>query len=230
MGAPDRRRRLSVDDRRAELLLIGAELFAERPYDEVRITQVADLAGVSRGLLYHYFPTKQAFAIAVTQQACGHLFADAEQSAGLDPGGSPVEQLRLVLDGYIQFAADNERPYRAMHTGLVADPVVRELRRKDLAEHERRVLAAFVVDTEPSEELRVAVRGWLAFVIAICLDWLERRSLSRAEIVELCVRALLDIVAAHEGRRSQRQSRTRNPKHTPSSDVLRAGRVEPDSR
>lgn len=194
MGAQaKRRRRLSVDDRRSELLRIGAELFAEHPYEDVRISRVADLAGVSRGLLYHYFPTKQDFAIAVTQQACGHLFAGFEP----EPAGTPEVQLRAVLDAYVQFAAENEHSYRAMHTGLVADPVVRELRRADLAGHERRVLAAFVPDGEPAEALVVAVRGWLAFVIAVCLDWLDRRSVPRAELVELCVRALLDIVAAH---------------------------------
>lgn len=196
VGEPaSRRRRLSTDDRRAELLRIGAALFAERPYDDVRITEIADLGGVSRGLLYHYFPTKQDFAIAVTQQACGSMFEAAEP----DPTVSPVEQLRAVLDGYVRFAAEHEHPYRAMHTGLVADPVVRELRRQDLAEHERRVLATFLPDVEPPEALRVAVRGWLAFVIAVCLDWLDRRSVDRAEIVELCVRSLLDIVAAHRG-------------------------------
>lgn len=53
------RRRLSTEERREQLLSVGARLFSESPYDEVWIEQVAEIAGVSRGLLYHYFPTKR---------------------------------------------------------------------------------------------------------------------------------------------------------------------------
>jgi AcrR family transcriptional regulator len=52
------RRRLDPEQRRAQLLDIGARLFAERAYEDVWIEEVAELAGVSRGLMYHYFPTK----------------------------------------------------------------------------------------------------------------------------------------------------------------------------
>jgi AcrR family transcriptional regulator len=52
------RQRLSPERRREQLLQIGARLFAEHPYEDVWIEEVAELAGVSRGLLYHYFPTK----------------------------------------------------------------------------------------------------------------------------------------------------------------------------
>ena len=39
------RRRLSPEDRRAELLALGAEVFGKRPYDEVRIDEIAERAG-----------------------------------------------------------------------------------------------------------------------------------------------------------------------------------------
>jgi len=53
------RRRLSPEDRRAELLALGAEVFGKRPYDEVRIDEIAERAGVSRALMYHYFPISE---------------------------------------------------------------------------------------------------------------------------------------------------------------------------
>ena len=52
-------------DRRAERLALGAEVFGKRPYDEVRIDEIAERAGVSRALMYHYFPEKRAFFAAV---------------------------------------------------------------------------------------------------------------------------------------------------------------------
>lgn len=158
-------------------------------YDEVRITEVADLAGISRGLLYYYFPTKQDFAIAVTQIACGQVFADANP----DPSLPVADQLRRVLTDYVAFAAENADSYRAMHTGLIADARVRELRRADLARHEARVLAALGVGDTASPLLVTAVRAWLAFVIAAVLDWLAQRATSSEAVVELCTQALVDI-------------------------------------
>jgi len=65
MAAP--RRRLSPDARRTELLTLGAEVFGQRPYDEVRIDEISERAGVSRALMYHYFPDKRAFFAAVVR-------------------------------------------------------------------------------------------------------------------------------------------------------------------
>jgi AcrR family transcriptional regulator len=62
------RRRLSTGERREQLLSVGARLFSESPYDDVWIEQVAEIAGVSRGLLYHYFPTKRDFFAAVVER------------------------------------------------------------------------------------------------------------------------------------------------------------------
>ncbi len=62
------RRRLSTEERREQLLTVGARLFSEDPYDDVWIEQVAEIAGVSRGLLYHYFPTKRDFFAAVVER------------------------------------------------------------------------------------------------------------------------------------------------------------------
>ena len=68
-----RRRRLSVDDRRDELLRVGMELFSTRAYDEIWVEEIADRAGVSRGLLYHYFPTKRDFYVAVNRAAAAEV-------------------------------------------------------------------------------------------------------------------------------------------------------------
>jgi AcrR family transcriptional regulator len=71
---PTARRRLSPEDRRAELLALGAEVFGKRPYDEVRIDEIAERAGVSRALMYHYFPDKRAFFAAVVRDEADRLY------------------------------------------------------------------------------------------------------------------------------------------------------------
>lgn len=190
MTPPNKSRvRLRPEARRDQLLAIGARMLAERHLDEVQISEIAERAGVSRGLLYHYFPTKQDFAIAVARSACAEVFAVEP-----DPELPVAERARLVLEGYVDFAEANRDAYRAMHTSLVADPRVRELRAADLAGHERRVLGAFGID-EPAPILRAAIRGWLAFVIAVILDWLAGgEAMPREDVVELCTRALIDLV------------------------------------
>src|SRR6476660_7577743 len=73
-GSSATRRRLSPDDRRNELLALGAEVCGHRPYDEVRIDEIAERAGVSRALMYHYFPDKRAFFAAVVRAEGERLF------------------------------------------------------------------------------------------------------------------------------------------------------------
>ena len=54
-------RRLDVDERRQQLLERGAELFTTHPYDELSMSKIAAEVGISKALLYHYFPSKQAY-------------------------------------------------------------------------------------------------------------------------------------------------------------------------
>ena len=86
MGSP-LRSRLAVDERRAQLLELGLRLFGTRPYDEVSIDDIAADAGVSKGLLYHYFGSKRAFYVATVQHAAAVLL-EALTSVDQDlPGG-----------------------------------------------------------------------------------------------------------------------------------------------
>jgi AcrR family transcriptional regulator len=44
---------------------LGAKLFASRSYDELSMAGVAREAGVSKALLYHYFPSKRDYFAAI---------------------------------------------------------------------------------------------------------------------------------------------------------------------
>src|ERR1700679_3746375 len=93
------RARLEVDERRAQLVRLGIDLFAARSYDEVSIDELARAAGVSKGLLYHYFPTQRDFYIATVNDAARQLLALTETSPALPP----VERLRASLDAYLDY-------------------------------------------------------------------------------------------------------------------------------
>ncbi|MEW2048237.1 TetR/AcrR family transcriptional regulator [Streptomyces sp. NBC_00377] len=193
------RRRLSTEERREQLLSVGARLFSESPYDDVWIEQVAEIAGVSRGLLYHYFPTKRDFFAAVVERESERML----RMTAAVPGVPVREQLVSGLDTYLEYVETHAHGYRAFHRADAAgDRAVRKVYRQALAAQERQMLAALGADPEfgpvfeERPDVRLAVRGWLAFTTAVCLEWLRGSDLSREQVRELCARALLGVISA----------------------------------
>src|SRR6478735_5269357 len=191
------RRRLSTGERREQLLSVGARLFSESPYDEVWIEQVAEIAGVSRGLLYHYFPTKRDFFAAVVERESERML----RMTAAVPGVPVREQLTAGLDAYPEYVDAPAHGYRAFHRADAAgDRAVRRVYRRALAAQERQILAALAQDPEYGPALearpdtRLAVRGWLAFTTAVCLEWLRGSGPDREQVRDLCARALLGVL------------------------------------
>lgn len=192
------RRRLSTEERREQLLSVGARLFSENPYDDVWIEQVAEIAGVSRGLLYHYFPTKRDFFAAVVERESARML----RMTAAVPGVPVREQLAAGLDVFLAYVEEHAHGFRAFHRADAAgDQAVRRVYHRSLAAQERQILAALEADPELGRaagqrpDLRIAVRGWLAFTTAVCLEWLRGAELSREQVRDLCARALLGVVA-----------------------------------
>ncbi|MEV8599504.1 TetR/AcrR family transcriptional regulator [Streptomyces griseoviridis] len=193
------RRRLSTQERREQLLAVGARLFSESPYDDVWIEQVAEIAGVSRGLLYHYFPTKRDFFAAVVERESERMLRMTEAV----PGVPAREQLAAGLDTYLEYVHAHAHGFRAFHRADAAgDQAVRKVYQRALAAQERQILAALAGDPEFGAAVRdrpdaaLAVRGWLAFTTAVCLEWLRGPGLSREQVRDLCARALLGVIAS----------------------------------
>ncbi|MFF1721173.1 TetR/AcrR family transcriptional regulator [Streptomyces sviceus] len=191
------RRRLSTEERREQLLSVGARLFSESPYDDVWIEQVAEIAGVSRGLLYHYFSTKQDFFAAVVERESERMLA---MTAAV-PGVPVREQLTAGLDTYLEYVHTHAHGFRAFHRADAAgDQAVRRVYHRALAAQEAQILAALAADPEFGAQakerldLQLAVRGWLAFTTAVCLEWLRGSDLSREQVRDLCARALLGVL------------------------------------
>lgn len=192
------RRRLSTGERREQLLSVGARLFSESPYDEVWIEQVAEIAGVSRGLLYHYFPTKRDFFAAVVERESERML----RLTAAVPGTPVREQLSAGLDTFLAYVEAHAHGFRAFHRADAAgDQAVRRVYQRALAAQEQQILAALDADPdvpggiEDRPELRIAVRGWLAFTTAVCLEWLRGSELTREQLRDLCARALLGAIA-----------------------------------
>ncbi|MFB7509659.1 TetR/AcrR family transcriptional regulator [Streptomyces broussonetiae] len=192
------RRRLSTAERREQLLSVGSRLFSESPYDEVWIEQVAEIAGVSRGLLYHYFPNKRDFFAAVVERESERML----RMTAAVPGVPVREQLGAGLDAYLGYVRAHAHGFRAFHRADAAgDQVVRRVYQRALAAQEKQILAALAADPEfgpvfeTAPQVRLAVRGWLAFTTAVCLEWLRDGELTQEQVRDLCARALLGVIA-----------------------------------
>jgi hypothetical protein len=113
-----------------------------------------------------------------------------------DPSLPFVAQVTVGLDGCFDYVEQNAAGYRVLHRAAVAaNASVRAIVEESFAEQERRVLERLRVADRYAEIVRLSVRGWLAFVAAVCLDWLERPSVSREALRDLCAQTLLTALA-----------------------------------
>jgi AcrR family transcriptional regulator len=177
--------RLQVDERRRQLLDAGALLFAQNSFDEISMREVAAAAGVSKALLYHYFPSKiELFKAAVAEKA-------AELQRLIEPSGegSPLDQLTVSLDAYLAWIEGNAQTWSKLMQSAATLPDAR-----DVVEGFRRrttdlVLAQLTGARKPRPALRTAIKGWLGYMDAAILDWTERKDLPRAKLRDLLLAA-----------------------------------------
>lgn len=197
------RRRLSPEDRRNELLALGAEVFGQRPYDEVRIDEIAERAGVSRALMYHYFPDKRAFFAAVVKAEGERLFEATNTPP--EPGLSLFEQLRAGVLAYLRY--DEEHPHGAWaaYMGMGrSDPVLRGIEDIDNDRQANRITdriteASGALDSKVERDLRITIYGWLAFTFEMCRQRIMDPSIDAGYVADACAHALLDAVGRVPG-------------------------------
>jgi AcrR family transcriptional regulator len=185
--------RLDVDERRRRLLEVGAELFATHAYQELSMADIARAAGISKALLYHYFPSKQAFLRAVLGQFAGEVAALTEP----DPGKAPLEQLSDALDAFLAWVGANGLAYRKLLQSAGGVPEVGELIERVRRPTAERILAGITVPGEAVvPAARAAVAAWLWFMDGAILDWLEHDDFDRDQLRGLLIGTLLGALAS----------------------------------
>ncbi|MEA2256439.1 MAG: hypothetical protein QOG35_2484 [Solirubrobacteraceae bacterium] len=182
--------RLENDERRRRLLELGADLFTRHAYDEISMSEIAREAGISKALLYHYFPSKRDYFVATLAGGAEELRRRVEP----DPDLPPVEALMGALDAYLRWVEDNADAYVKLFQSAGAVPEVRQLVGAVRDATGDRILEGLGAAGDP--RARTAVRGWLWFMDGACLDWIAHRDLPRSDVHGLLLGTLAGALTA----------------------------------
>lgn len=171
MATREKRTRLDPVARRAQLIALGVEMLATRTLDALSVEDIAKKAGISRGLLFHYFSSKQEFHTEVARAAAADLLQRTEPDVALPP----VEALRGAIGAFIGYVEENPDNYKSLVRGAASgDAQMRAIfdaTRATLAGRVVQVVGQLGFALGPRAEL--AVHGWVAFVEECTIRWID---------------------------------------------------------
>ncbi len=192
MGA-SARVRMTPEDRRRQLVGIGLRKFVERPVQELSLDEVAAEAGVSRGLLFHYFPTKTDYHRAVVEAARRRVGRNVSPDAGV-LGGAAVRQ---VVERFLDQVARRRASYVALVLGQA--PIARAAGEDPVETVREHVAGVVARATDLPDAALPAVHGWVAYLEDRALQWsalpVVERDAGRLALVDHCTRALTLLTA-----------------------------------
>ncbi|MFJ9027344.1 TetR/AcrR family transcriptional regulator [Streptomyces sp. NPDC102274] len=173
------RRRMGVEERKQQLIGVALELFSRRSPEDVSIDEIAAAAGISRPLVYHYFPGKQSLYEAAVRRA-----ADDLATRFLEPREGPLgARLLRVMGRFFDFVDEHGAGFFALMRGgpavgsSTANAVIDEVRQ---AAYEQ-ILAHLGVG-DPPARLELVVRSWVSLAETTALVWLDGRRVPRREL------------------------------------------------
>lgn len=187
MTSTSGRIRMSPESRREQLLELGTRLLSTRTLDEISIEVLAEEAGISRGLLYHYFGSKQEFHVAVVRRAVEDLVAITAPRDIEDP----LEQLAVSIGAYLDYVVENHTGYvslvRAASGGNEELRAIYREGRRSLIDRIFEVtgpdgLDALGVTDTPM--IRLLANGWAAMAEEVILEWVaDDRGITREDLL-----------------------------------------------
>ncbi len=189
-----RRRRLEPDERRAQILARAIEMFGERPYAAVSTAELAQRAGVARGLINHYFGNKRDLYLAVVRRMV--TLPRADEFAV--PTGSTRERIEASVRWLLDTISEHGSTWVKVtsHEGVGDDPEVQQiLDAADDAAAQRLLMMIGLPDTAAhTEPRRAMVRAYGGLVKVAGREWLTRGTMTREQVHALLVDMLSTLV------------------------------------
>ncbi len=180
---------MSPHARRRQFIDLGVGLAQEQPLETITIDAVAEAAGVSKGLLFHYFESKADFHLAVVREQADEMLARTAPRDDLD---DPLATLHASVGAYVDYVAHNGKGFVGVIRGSAsADEDIRAVADATRAAMSERILdhgAALGIERSPVIEMTIG--GWMAYIEELLVRWLSDPVVERDELVELMVAAL----------------------------------------
>lgn len=189
---------MGVEERRQQLIGVALDLFSRRSPDEVSIDEIASAAGISRPLVYHYFPGKLSLYEAALKRASEDL-----ASRFAEPHEGPLgARLLRVMGRFFDFVDEHGPGFSALMRG---GPAVGSTTTNALVDSVRQAAYEQILShlgvAEASPRLELVVRSWISLAESTALIWLDGRRIPRAELERQLVHdfaALAAVGAAHD--------------------------------
>ena len=163
--------RLTAEDRKKQLVRIGLMMLRTQPIHELSIDAIAGQAGISRSLLFHYFPSKRDYYVAVISAAGRRLMRVTKPDDSLPPD----EQLREMLIQFVAFIARRRTAYISFVRGAAGgDDYAVEVYNEPRAGLTKRVLTYLglpEVAEAPTSSEYLRVHAWLAYTEDLAIEW-----------------------------------------------------------
>jgi AcrR family transcriptional regulator len=189
------RTRLTPAERRSQLLDLGVRLLASRSLDELSIDLLAEEAGISRGLLYHYFGNKHDFHEAVVRRAADDLIAQTAPPVE----GDPIERLLASVTAYVDYVVANYEGYLSLVKGAAGgNEAIRRIYEEARSALTDRIFRedaqGSIINDTPAA--RLLMRGWGAMVEDLVLSWkVEPAGVSREQLLAMMALSLPALVS-----------------------------------
>lgn len=189
---------MGVEERRQQLIGVALELFSQRSPDDVSIDEIAAAAGISRPLVYHYFPGKLSLYEAALRRAAEDL-----ASRFREPHQGPLgARLLRAMHRFFDFVDEHGPGFSALMRG---GPAVGSSNTNALIDAVRQaaydqILSHLGVE-DPPARLELVVRSWISLAESTALIWLDGRRIPRAELEAQLVHdfaALAAVSAAYD--------------------------------
>ncbi|CAN5634036.1 TetR/AcrR family transcriptional regulator [soil metagenome] len=189
---PATRTRRTPEARRAQLIELGLELLAGRTsLDDLPMDELAAAAGISKGLVFHYFGSKRDFQLAVAEAAADEFFAVTEPDPALDLDA----QLESSIEAFVTYVRDHRDVYVNLVRGASSgDAAMRALFDRSRGRFVDRILERLGQVQDPSPLLRLAVRGWVALAEELAVAWADDPGVDGTELRILLSDSLAHVV------------------------------------
>lgn len=153
---------------RTKIVETALELFARNGYDRTPISMIAREADVAQGLMYRYFPGKEALLKEIISKSMN----DVQSSFEVSTTGLPHEKLDEYLNNVVRIIKYNRR-FWALFYGLRSQPFVQELLGKEFADFQVNTIALLESFFDPRDPEAQRIEALLLFSIVdgICTSY-----------------------------------------------------------